>query len=75
MIITQLLQNYCISETPKNAGGNPKFGLGFSTGNPEKIVDLKYTESLAKYRLSSPYFVCNALHDDKVLIMHFQAAL
>ncbi len=27
-----------VSETPKNGGGNPKFGPGFPTGNPEKMV-------------------------------------
>ena len=27
-----------ISETPKNCAGNPKFGPGFPTGNPEKML-------------------------------------
>ncbi len=31
-----------VSETPKNRGGNPKFGPGFTNGNPESATETQF---------------------------------
>ncbi len=36
------LLGFRISETPKNDGGNPKFGPGFTTGNLEKLLEFRH---------------------------------